>query len=77
MTIDLNKISGEIVDAAFHIHSRLGPGLLESVYVLILAKELERRGLRVERQRAVPIEFDGLHFEMGFRADLMVPSGRV
>jgi iron complex transport system substrate-binding protein len=60
------------VDAAFHIHSKLGPGLLESVYEMILAKDLERRGLSVERQKSIPIEFDGLHFEEGFRADLIV-----
>ena len=68
----LNQISGQIVDAAFHIHSKLGPGLLESVYEVILAKELERRGLYVERQKSIPIEFEGLHFEEGFRADLIV-----
>ena len=68
----LNQVSGQIVDAAFHIHSKLGPGLLESVYEAILAKELERRGLFIERQKAVPIEFEGLHFEEGFRADLVV-----
>lgn len=69
---ELNQVSGQIVDAAFHIHSKLGPGLLESVYEVILAKELERRGLFVERQKVVPIEFEGLHFEEGFRADLIV-----
>ncbi len=68
----LNRMSGQIVDAAFRIHSKLGPGLLESVYELILAKELERRGLFVERQKAVPIEFEGLSFEEGFRADIIV-----
>jgi iron complex transport system substrate-binding protein len=71
---ELNDISGQIVDAAFHIHSKLGPGLLESVYEAILAKELERRGLRVERQRPVPIEFDGMRFDEGFRADLIVEN---
>ena len=69
---DLNCITGQIVDAAFNIHSRLGPGLLETVYEVILAKELERRGFRVERQKPVPIEFDGLRFDEGFRADLVV-----
>lgn len=68
----INEISGEIVDAAFHIHSKLGPGLLESVYEVILAKELERRGLQVERQKSVPIKFEGLSFDEGFRADLIV-----
>jgi len=68
----LNTISGEIVDAAFQIHVALGPGLLESVYEAVLAKELERRGFVVERQKPVPIEFDGLYFDEGFRADVIV-----
>jgi GxxExxY protein len=72
--LDLNKISGEIVDAAFHIHSKLGPGLLESVYEIILAKELEKRGFCVERQKAIPIEFEGTSFDEGFRADLIVEN---
>ena len=71
---DLNLISGKIVDAAFHIHSALGPGLLESVYEVILARELEKRGLQVERQKPVPIVFDGLRFDEGFRADLIVEN---
>ncbi|MBI4536533.1 MAG: GxxExxY protein [candidate division NC10 bacterium] len=74
---DLNSISGAIVDAAFHIHSTLGPGLLESVYEVVLAHELEKRGLKVERQTPVPIDYDGVHFEVGFRADLVVESGIV
>ena len=69
---DLNSISGTIVDAAFHIHSALGPGLLESVYEVVLAHELEKRGLKVERQVPVPIVFDGIRFDEGFRADLIV-----
>ena len=51
---DLNLISGTVVDAAYHIHSALGPGLLESVYEVILARELEKRGLQVERQKTCP-----------------------
>ena len=69
---ELNEISGEIVDAAYHIHSTLGPGLLETVYEVVLTRQLERRGLSVERQKIVPIEFEGLHFDEGFRADLIV-----
>ena len=69
---DLNIISGAIVDAAFHVHSTLGPGLLESVYEVVLSHELEKRGLKVERQRPIPIEYDGIRFEEGFRADLIV-----
>jgi GxxExxY protein len=69
---DIDEITGEIVDAAFKLHTRLGPGLLESVYEMVLAKELERRGLKVERQKPISFEFDGLHFEDGFRVDLLV-----
>jgi GxxExxY protein len=71
---DLNLISGTVVDAAYHIHSALGPELLESVYEVILARELARRGLQVERQKPVPIVFDGLRFDEGFRADLIVEN---
>jgi iron complex transport system substrate-binding protein len=69
---EINELSGRIVDASFRVHFQLGPGLLESVYEAVLAKELGRRGLKVERQRVVPIEFDGLYFDEGFRADLIV-----
>lgn len=69
---ELNVVTGGIVDAAYRIHSRIGPGLLESVYEMILARELERRGLRVERQKAVSFEFEELRFENAFRADLIV-----
>jgi iron complex transport system substrate-binding protein len=72
----LDDITGAIIDAAMKIHRELGPGLLESVYEIVLARALQRRGLHVERQRAVPIEYDGLVFEEGFRADLVV-DGRV
>ncbi len=69
---DLNQISGQIVDAAVRVHTRLGPGLLESVYERVLAYELEKRGLAVERQVPVPIAYDDIRFEEGFRADLIV-----
>ncbi len=68
----LDDITGEIVDAAMKIHKALGPGLLESVYEAVLARELERRGLRVERQKAISFEYDGMHFDEGFRVDLLV-----
>ncbi len=53
-----NEIAKIVVDAAYHIHRRLGPGLLESVYEVILAYALKRRGLKIERQAPVPIVFD-------------------
>ena len=71
-----NETAKEIVDAAYHVHRKLGPGLLESVYEVILAHELKKRGLRVERQVPVAIVFDGIKFDEGFRADLIV-EGKV
>ena len=67
-----NEISGIIVDAAYKIHTTLGPGLLESVYERVLAYELEKRGLNVERQSPVPIIYDGVTFDEGYRLDLLV-----
>lgn len=67
-----NEISRVIVDAAVTLHREVGPGLLESVYEVVLARRLERAGLIVERQRPVRIEIDGLIFEEGFRADLVI-----
>jgi GxxExxY protein len=69
---DHNYLARIIVDTAFHIHHRIGPGLLESVYEAILFDELIRRELVVERQKAVPIVFEGRRFDEGFRADLIV-----
>ena len=70
-----NKLTGEIVDAAYKLHVALGPGLLESVYELALASDLERRGLRVERQKAIAFAYNGTRFENAFRVDLLVESG--
>ena len=67
-----NDISREIVDTAFQVHTKLGPGLLETVDEVIMAHELKKRGMHVERQMPVPIEYDDLKFEEGFRADLVV-----
>ena len=72
MPKEIDDITGEIVDAALKLHRRLGPGLLESVYEAVLARELERRGLRVKRQMQVAFDFDGMHFEAGLRVDLLV-----
>jgi GxxExxY protein len=71
-----NEIGTMIVEACIAIHRELGPGLLETVYEIVLAHELTRRGLRVERQVPVPIEYRGLRFDEGFRADLIV-DGKV
>jgi iron complex transport system substrate-binding protein len=69
---DINAITGEIVDAAYGIHTRIGPGLLESVYEALLENVLTQRGFTVARQVSVPFEFDGLRFDEGFRVDLLV-----
>lgn len=69
-----NEIAKEVVDAAYEIHRRLGPGLLESVYEVILAYELRKRGLIVDRQVGVPIIWDDIRFEEGYRADLLVEA---
>jgi GxxExxY protein len=71
---DLDDITGAIVDTALQMHRDLGPGLLESVYEAIVARALERRGLRVERQKVIRIEYQGMVFEEGFRADLVVET---
>ena len=71
-----NQIAKEVVDAAVKVHTKLGPGLLETVYEIVLTRELEQRGLRVERQVPMPVEYEGLRFEEGFRADIVV-EGKV
>ena len=70
--MELDDITGAIVDASIGIHRGLGPGLLEIVYAVVLASALERRGLRVERERPISFTYDGILFEHGFRADLVV-----
>ena len=67
-----NEISKIIVDCAFKIHTTVGPGLLESVYEAILTYELERRGCRVVGQQAIPVVYETVQLEVGFRADLIV-----
>jgi GxxExxY protein len=67
-----NAIAKEIVDAAFRIHTTLGPGLLESVYQTVLAYELGRRGLRTVCQQAIPVIYENVRIDTGFRADLVV-----
>ncbi len=67
-----NEIAKEIVDVAYQIHTELGPGLLESVYEIILCYELKQRGLDTERQKPVPIRYKSIVFEEGFRPDIIV-----
>ncbi|RLS54947.1 MAG: GxxExxY protein [Planctomycetota bacterium] len=72
MSPELEKIATDVVDAAIKLHMALGPGLLESVYTIILQKKLIDRGYLVEREKPIPVVYDGLQFEIGFRADLIV-----
>jgi GxxExxY protein len=67
-----NDIATKIVDACYAVHTNLGPGLLESVYESILAFELEKRGLKTTRQQSISIVYEGVQFDEGFRADLVV-----
>lgn len=69
-----NEIARDIVDAAYTVHTRLGPGLLESVCEVVLAHELVQRGHAISRQQPIPIRYENLEFEEGFRADLVVDS---
>ena len=67
-----NDLARIVVDAAYKLHTTLGPGLLESVYETVLAHELHRRGVPVERQVPIPLEYEGIRFDQAFRADLIV-----
>jgi GxxExxY protein len=69
-----NQVAKQIVDVAFKILSTYGPGLLESVYEAIMAHELNKRGLRVTRQQAIPLVHETVRMNVGFRADLVVES---
>ena len=73
MTVErINQISGAIVDAAMKVHSALGPGLLESAYEGCLKHELTRRGLKVLSQVTLPVIYDGVKIDVGYRIDLLV-----
>jgi GxxExxY protein len=74
---EINDRSGRVVDAAMRVHSALGPGLLESAYEACLAHELRRRGCRVFVQVPVPVVYEGLRIELGYRVDLLVDDAVV
>jgi GxxExxY protein len=71
-----NEIARQALDAAFIVHTKLGPGLLESVSEVILSYELQKRGLSAERQKPMPIIYDNIRFDEAFRSDLVV-NGKV
>jgi len=70
----LNELARQVVDAAFHIHKVLGPGLLESVYEACLCHELTKRGVSFQKQVVLPIVYDGLEIETGLRIDLWIEN---
>ncbi len=70
--MELNEISGEIVGAAIKVHSALGPGLLESAYRACLRHELSKQGLRSDVEAVLPLTYDGLTIDIGYRLDLLV-----
>ena len=70
--MELNEISAQVVDAAMKVHSVLGPGLLENAYEACLKHELEKRGLDVQQQVGLPILYDGIKMDVGYRLDLLV-----
>ena len=67
-----NEVAKIVVDVAYQIHTKLGPGLLESVYEAVMMHELRKRGLHVENQVPVPVVWDGVHLDLDFRLDLLV-----
>lgn len=70
--MDENQLSKIIVDCCYRIHKKLGPGLLESVYLEILIYELDKAGLKCEREIGIPVHYDTVKLDLGFRADLIV-----
>lgn len=74
---EINIISGQIVDAAYRIHKAIGPGLLESVYERVLGRDLARIGYRVERQKPLSLEFEGMWFDNVCRPDLIIQGAVV
>jgi GxxExxY protein len=71
-----NEIGDIVIETSIYLHKKLGPGLLETVYEAILARLLSKKGLAVQRQVSIPIDFEEEHFEEGFRADIIV-GGKV
>lgn len=75
--VETEKIASAIVDCAFKVHKTLGPGLLESVYETCLSHELSKIGIENERQVSIPVRYDGITFDEGFRLDLLVSKSVV
>jgi GxxExxY protein len=74
ISIELNLIGKQIVDAAFLVHKKLGPGLLEKIYEICFCHELSKKGIRFKRQIEVPVIYDGIYFKEGLRIDILVEN---
>lgn len=72
--MQINEITGQIVDSAMKVHTALGPGLLESAYEVCLAHELKKRGLHAVTQVGLPVEYGGVKLEVGYRIDILVEN---
>lgn len=75
--MEIEKIASEIVDAAIKVHKALGPGLLESAYQQCLIYELKKRGLKVDSEVAMPVTYDGMKIDAGYRMDIVVDGSIV
>ena len=71
---DINKLTGEVIGAAIEVHRVLGPGLLENVYEQCLCRELELRNIQIEKQKALPVNYNGIELDCGYRLDIVVPD---
>jgi len=72
MSFELDEITGAIIDSAIQVHRVLGPGLLESVYELVLARALTSQSFKIEREKSISFEYEGMFFANAFRMDLLV-----
>lgn len=72
MTEEIDRLASIVIDTAFHLHKALGPGLLESAYEIILFEKLISQGLKVERQRPINVNYDGIFVEAAFKIDLLI-----
>jgi GxxExxY protein len=75
--MDTNALTHQIIEAAMKVHTELGPGLLESAYEACLEYELKKRGLRVQRQKELPVSYDSVRIDCGYRIDLLVEESIV
>jgi GxxExxY protein len=72
--LELNEISGQVIACALKVHTAIGPGVLESVYQTCLLHELQKAGLAVQSQVALPVEYDGLRLDSGYRLDFLIEN---